>query len=542
MSTPSSKRQRTLQSGIGNDIGGGGGEGKEEKGESYYLSQVRQLLFPSPLSASSTLPTLPIVPILPRDWFCVNTALSRRVCIQRTPRDIENWTTKFNSGLQGGMTEDECLRTCVHSPQQSSSSSSSSSSLMVPPKYAIPGNRELVEVPGMNLRFVNNLVASMLTTKDIRGLIPTSRANYVGIDPEQKNRLELEVQLLGLASEYSNQRYLNAAIKILQLQDRMGTKFLSYPLLIKLLPPIYSRNPRAFWTLTKFLPLLERFVIFSKINLTMKDMQDGIAQGMFSLNADNTAEYDVGAVRELWNLRDGIFSTFYSRFGNILDIETEINRENFISIINWFLTMRRLEEVKYSVSRGTQETLNPFITKNIVAWYDRLAKYRKDSGDRVLPLAADYGNQVLATFLERRYYGPIRENKRIADYTNYKGEDNLALDALLAEPIIVAIDLNSQSESDTKLQDLVAQDYSNPSPHVNQLLEATYFFTAPVYSGIHLYQYRGAEEQAKMKIRLEALKRLFNPSWTPSIRVLTDVVFITNQPPNGDVDSDDDGE
>lgn len=170
MSTPSSKRQH-----IPHSRQSGADEGKEEK-------KVEADYFPLQQLSS-----------LPRNWFCANTALSRRACIQRTPRDIENWKTKFSSGLQGGMTEDECKQTCIYSaaePQQST--------MVVPQKYKILGREEPVEVPGMNSRFVNNLISSMLSTKDIRGLIPTSRANYVGIDPEQKKSTRFGIATVGI--------------------------------------------------------------------------------------------------------------------------------------------------------------------------------------------------------------------------------------------------------------------------------------------------------------------------------------------------------
>lgn len=440
MSTQS-KRQRTIGSDYetNRDIIDDADEGKEEKiGGDYQPIQF--------------LPSQPPQLSLVRDWFCANTAFSKQTCMQRTAEDVDNWTTSFRSGLEGGMTAEDCKRTCgtastlssssstpifptlfnpLNSSSLSSSSSSSSSSLLSPPtnriRYNIPGSSSLTgtEVPGVNPVLFNTLIASMLRAKDLSHILPTSRASYVGMNSIQKAQLQLESLLVGLVAVGGstllglNQKYyLDLILKLLQSQGKLFNRLTADPLLIEYLPKIYNRyngsdsTNVAFFTLLNELPPLEKFAVIYNTSLNQKDLLNLIEQGTFEFDEQNIV-HDTATNRNLWNTRDIIL----------------LSRPENIRVIDWFLPIRLKEELlaeNHWPSR-THNLRELFKIITGVGWLDSTARI----------------------FLERGYYLPLTEFK-VDDSSKYNINS-------LKDPLMIAIRIG-----DPELIDRVTENYKNP--------------------------------------------------------------------------------
>lgn len=355
-----------------------------------------------------------------KNWFCVNTAFAKQTCMQRLPRDVENWTTSFRSGLEGGMTAEECERSCRRQPNGSSS--------LLPSVTNLPSSLNLVGtsatgVPGANSTILNSIIASMLPSTELSRILPTGRAVYAAINPLQQGQAYLESLLLGLTvsksrSYVNNKYYLREILKFLNAQERTVNKFLSYSLLVKYLPQIYTSSPdrSVFFTLLNQLPRLDKFIVLATFSgLPTKELKQLIAQGTFQLT-DQEIINDTPSNRQLWRLRDEIFLNWIS------DPE----------IANWFLELRHSEE---------QRAIN-----NWTVWMDNFPnlfrRIARDAAERNDPLKTD----LVHTFLERGYYLPLEEWK----------DTNTVRDALL-DPLVLAIDTKDQ-----KLIDKVAKNYETP--------------------------------------------------------------------------------
>lgn len=438
--------------------GGGGGEdegdegkfeGKEEKqrGRIGSIQPIRQLQSLQQLQQLQLPPIVPSDNEVKRNWFCADTWFAKQTCIQRLPKDVENWTTQFRSGLEGGMSEEECTRTCGQSimqsqPFNSSSSSglsSSSGSSFTPSMlsaqsvmrsaYRIPGSQYPVIVPGVNSAVVNDLVASMLKSNELANLLPSSRANYVGMSAAQQNKLELETLLTGLISasklHLNDKYYLNRIIQLLRGRGvRQGqtqqvsyvSKFVLYPLLVEALPKISIVNPSAFFALLNELPHLEKLqAILNSNRLRPASVKQLINQGVFQFDDDELAQKTAESM-ELWNLRDGIIFNFIIR--NLLSPQ----------MIDGFFELRHQEEVRSPLRNSDDVVLTPnlhnlFGNIRIAAIYLPETVYQK----------------LLRLFLERGYYLPL----------NLTGE-------LANDPLNIAIQTN-----DPGLIEQVAKHYNN---------------------------------------------------------------------------------
>lgn len=431
MSTPS-KRQRSVWKGdesadSADSDGGGsvdvdhpstysdlfGSENKEEKKRGQQSLQQLQSL--------SSIPSQ-LLPTPARDWFCANTALVKRVCVQRRPQDIVNWTTNFNSGLEGGMLEEECKRTCGHEIRSATL------------QYKIPGSEGKVQVPGINPGFLSSLVASMLLPQEIVPLITTSRANYVGNDLMQKERLALDTELMALANIryrpfYANQKYhLQKILSILKDQERSVRRALSYPLLVNYLTSIYYASRASFWPLFEQLPQFEKFKVLSIISnqtpdeagLEPAEMQKLMEQGLFEFK-DDAIEQTNPRNSQLWEMRDGIFAQFFSEYRdrNLTARDADANSLLSEQLIDQFLALRHNEEVK---------TGGPILTKALLRWFRNLSSDVANGKDTERWLVS--GRKWLRTFLERGYYG--RTNYR------YYTDNPLVSAIVLGDPVLIA--------------------------------------------------------------------------------------------------------
>lgn len=438
-------------------------ENKEEKkrGGGFELPHFPLQLLPS-VALKST----------PSNWFCTNNVLSKKTCVQRSEKEIKDWTYPgFNNGIGSGMTEDECRRTCIFAPGPNSSSSSSSSSSsgssgLGSPNYSaasssvVPLLRYPIRAPtvGRNPGFINNLVTSMLTTRDASRILEMSRVNLVDYLPNVRNLLNLEPLLMALQSPSSNQYYLNQVLEILRLQESTSSKLLSYPLLVRYLPAIYFRNEHVFWTLFSNLPHAEKLNVIEAI-VTSMDVLDSKTNAFFKRLLDtspNVFEFNEREIivdnalhRQMWNTRDQIFSNYYFYFYNLdtEDLEKEDEKKRvvadvdyFETVIEWFLNRRHVEEL--------QTRTGKVITPDLLNWY-ALVTYTRETVDDEFKL------KIWHIFLERGYYPPIEGMAPIPEDIPYYLFTTLAT----VEPIIAAI----QFLKDPQLTETVFKDYISSS-------------------------------------------------------------------------------
>lgn len=388
-------------------------EGKEEKQRGSILQQLESL----PIESDNGMES---------NWFCANTTFAKQTCIQRTPQDIENWTTEFRSGLSGGMTAAECKRKCGQPIIQSSSSSSSPVQPLLRTAYRIPGSQDPVIVPNVNSTIINDLVASMLKSNELANLLPSSRTNYVGFNAAQQSKVELETLLTGLISaskfNLNDKYYLNRIIQLLRGRNYSISKFVLYPLLTNAIPQLAIINPDAYLALLNYLPHLEKLrVIFNTNRLRPTSVKQLIKQGIFQFDDDEIEQKAVGIVgtaenRELWNLRDGIISNFIAR--------------NHIApeMIDGFFELRHQEEVRSPLRNSDNVVLTP----NLRNLFDNI-------GVTANYLSPTFYEKLLRLFLKRGYYLPL----------NLTGEFN-------SDPLNIAIKTN-----DLELIEEVAKHYAN---------------------------------------------------------------------------------
>lgn len=440
----------------------GGFEGKEEKRGGEFQSSS----FPIQLQLLSSA-FLPETKENERNWFCADTALAKQTCVRRRPQDIINWTTNFSSGLEGGMTAEECARTCGQPTTQFQQliPSSSSSSLLQPPlslssalrsAYRIPGSENSVIVPNVNTTIINDLLASMLKSNELANLLPSSRANYVGLNAAQQNIIELETLLTGLISasklHLNDRYYLNRIVQLLRgqgvtrgqgpmrspIQTAYVSRFVLYPLLVEALPQLSTVNPPAFFALLDQLPHLEklRAIFASSRRLSLKLVEQLIKQGVFQFNDDELTQKTAGTAEiaedmELWNLRDGIFRNLVSR--QILPPQ----------IIDGFFELRHQEELRSPLrTDGDTDDRGVVLTPNLHELYKEIAS----SANRGV-ISDSFYKRLLRLFLERGYYLPLEEWDRSFE----------------TDPLYDAIDtVVTEGINDSKLIDKVASHYANP--------------------------------------------------------------------------------
>lgn len=457
MSTPS-KRQRTLIPTAADEAAGF--ETKEEMKNPPIYS-----LSSSSSSSSSSLPLQLQLQLLSsptiantnvnaeakmKNWFCANTALAKQTCIQRLPQDVENWTTPFSSGLEGGMTAEECEHTCGPSRGLLSlpSSLSSISSLLQSSRVEAKTNPMNLTNP-LNLQggsTLNSLISSMLTPKEVIGVIPTSRANYSGFDAAQKARLYLEAQLTGLVSPsqyYANTNYyLNNILAFLRGQERSVNKFLSYPLLVQYLPSVEKVNPVAFWPLFNQLPRREKLMAIVRVireHWMGKTALTGLLEQFIATNVFQFSPYEIThdneLTRKLWKLRDIIFANYF--FDTVSRGLAAVNSPEFVKVIDWYFELRDQEQSE-----------SPSIVRNLdsSAWTSRLSDF---IDIRLVPPHSPSTpmERWLSIFLDRGYY-------RAGILTNQLPESI----ALRYDPLILSIYLKRDPGTISRI---VENDYNS---------------------------------------------------------------------------------
>lgn len=341
-----------------------------------------------------------------RNWFCANTAFSKQTCMQRTTKDVKSWTTPFRSGLVGGMTAQECKQTCGVAPGSLSSSS---------PQIGNPS-------------FLNGLIASMLSPKEVTQLIPTSRVNKLEYDPAQKSRLYLEAQLIGLITATTNQYYtnpkyfLNNILSFLRSQERTVNKFLSYPLLVHYLPRIERVNSAAFWPLFSQLPKREKLLVTLEVvrnnSSELPSVQTAVLQKFINEKVFQFNQYEIThdneVTSELWKLRDDIFASFLSIFFYLSRRRLYINvmkSPEFVKIIDWYLELRGQEESEPgSMVRDLDSSV----------WYNQLST-TVNTFDTPPHSPETSVERWLSIFLDRGYYSgqrstnPLPPPERLTD-------------------------------------------------------------------------------------------------------------------------------
>lgn len=412
MSTPS-KRQRRFAATDDDEF-----ETKEEKkpyfpgpssSSSSQFSPL-QLLLSAPTLASSEYANAEEEAKI-RNWFCVDTTFAKQTCMQRSLKDVENWTTQFSSGLEGGMTAAECKHSCGRPTTQTWASSSTMGTM-----------RQTSGVSAVNSAILNSLIASMLPSTELSRILPTSRAVYAGINPLQQGQAYLESLLIGITapkpgSYVNNRYYLRQILNFLRGQEQSVNKFLSYPLLVKYLPGIYSHSHdhSIFFELLNQLPRLEKLTVLAAVRgLTAREIKQLIEQGTFQF-ADHEIVNDIPVNRQLWKLRDAIF------LDRIYDLKS----------VDWFLKLRLQEEQRANSNW-------PMRLGNFFTAFKRIARYAQHN---VNPFVVE----LLYTFLDRGYYLPLEE---------WKSNNNLT-DALI-DPLTLAVDTKDQ-----KLIDKVAENYES---------------------------------------------------------------------------------
>lgn len=408
MSTPS-KRQRTPYEDSENQrklfyelFGHNEDEDEDDDGKEEKREQLPQL------------PQFPLQAADHRNWFCTDNALAKRVCMQRSLKDAANWATEFRSGLQGGMTAEECKRTCGYElPTSLLSSSSSYPSEMNTPTSGVPG------VSRANAGIVNSLIASMLNPREIAPLISTSRSNLLANDSIQKERLTLDTELFALSISgdsplYSNPTYhLNKILNLLRKQERAVHKTISYPLLVRYLPQIYRANEGdTFWPLFNQLPRFEKLQVLTNTFrssgsiLNLEEMQKLMEQGLFEFkddeifqNSKQTNGRNNSRNRWLWEMRDLIFYDFFINYWNAHpDISDNSTLPLFEKVIDQFLTLRYDEEMKTSgvILTDVLISLSDYLLRTVIVVDDIFGRI----SEQKMLLARKW----LRIFLERGYY------------------------------------------------------------------------------------------------------------------------------------------
>lgn len=351
-------------------------------------------LSPSPFSVAT------VVAVDLPNWFCTDNALAKRVCMQRSPQDVTNWTTEFRGGLEGGMSEDECKRSCGREP---STSSSSSLAAMAPESKIV------------NTGFLTGMIASMLTPQEVVGLMQTNRLNLSQNDSIQQERLALDTELSALANVsgtlFTNPKYhLNKILNILRKQESSVHKSISYPLLINYLPRIYHSAIQAFLTLFMQLPKFEKFKVLVKVgrntfNGSAKPavMQELINQGIFELDDDEIPQ-NILKNRLLWEMRDEIFSGFgiQALYNWSSSGEQEETFRRLAQIVDWFLDLRQKEEMQVGA---------PILTPALSEWFNALSANVVNLNNRPRT-QTEITRKWLHTFLERGYYSIENQNER----------------------------------------------------------------------------------------------------------------------------------
>lgn len=386
------------------------GENKGEENRNITQQQQQSLDFvreekkdASPFQFSSSFfqlqpqfspPSLsPFAAASPNNWFCTDNALTKRVCMQRSLEDVKNWMTSLNSGLQGGMTADECKRTCGHELMPS-----------------------LDESKVVNTGFLTSMIASMLTPQEVVGLMRTNRLNLSQNDSIQKERLALDTELSALSNVsgalYTNYKYhLNRILNILRKQESSVHKSISYPLLVNYLPRIYYSAIQAFFPLFMQLPKFEKFKVLVKIgrinfNGFAKSpvMQELIDQGIFNLvDDDDEIPQNNLKTRWLWEMRDEIFSGFGAQALYNWD-SSEEQEETFrklVQIIDWFLAHRLKEEMQTGAV-----ILTPALSK----WFNALSASVVNLNN-IFRTQTEIKRKWLRIFLERGYYSIENRNE-----------------------------------------------------------------------------------------------------------------------------------
>lgn len=327
----------------------------------------------------------------------------------------------------------------------------------------------------MNPGFVNDGICSMLSWKSISNLLLVSRFSNDNFRPNYRQYVDLRESLIGLtkhASQRSYDQYLKKAMNILHSQEPKVNKYLSYDLLIEYLPSLLN-SFETFFILWQHLSREKKLLAVIQLifQIHQKDRQDinkykndykdiiqltylfneFIKSGIFEMN-DDEIQNECSKNSTLWNHRDKCFLD-YHRIFRVKYLQrnvTESDRVDFQQIIDWFLARRYSEELSYP------HNSKRFQSSTVAQWYHLIISCGQDFRENEFK---QYNRGLWRVFLERGYYGPVKELKSSSQFYIYP--------TIYMDPILLAI----LHFKDSKLEATVTENYINKHglKHLNNL-------------------------------------------------------------------------